>query len=165
MKRIFLISSLLLSLLGYSQENNQVKSNLVKDLIQVDSTYSLMNNYLVQNNWVDKDENYPFYLFNLISYKEFDLSGSYGIYVFGIKYSDPLYCLIFINFDKTYCFVPDNSLSVILEQLTHFYKYNSITNKKKQLTITLSLLKYFNAYNRYLLDDKVLPHKWDINNK
>ena len=161
MKKIKYLILILFSLpfLAFAQEKKLPKTNRVDELVKIDTTYAMLNNYLICNNYIEK-ENTTIYLFNLLSWNEFDLTDSCGIYVFGINFSDPTYFLFFANKDKTYSIIKDNALDSILAQTLLFFKKNSISDKRQQLIYSYGLIKYFNSKNEYLIDDKILPHEW-----
>ncbi len=142
-----------------AQQRELPKSGLMEVLEKYDSTYVMLNNYLIENNFADKD-NYILYLFNLYSWKEFDLSDTCGIYVFGLKESDPTYFLFFKNKDLTHTIIQKNSLLLILNTAIVFFEKNEIEDKEVQLFYTLSLLKFFDSNNEYLLNEKYLPREW-----
>ena len=143
----------------FAQEKVLPKTNQVHKLIKIDSTYAMLNNYLIRNNYAVKDNNL-IYLFNLLSWKEYDLTDSCGIYVFGLKESEPSYFLFFKNKDKTYSIVERNSLDSILSKALVFFRENDVIDKKQQLLYSYSLIKYFNTQNEYLIEDNILPRAW-----
>lgn len=142
-----------------AQQKELPKSGLMKVLEKYDSTYVMLNEYLINNDYADKD-NYILYLFNLYSWQEFDLSDTCGIYVFGLKESDPTYFLFFENKDKSYTIIQKNSLSLILNTANVFFEKNEIVDKEIQLFYMLSLLKFYDSNNEYLLEEKYLPRDW-----
>ncbi len=144
---------------AFAQEKRLPKTNQVDKLVKIDTTYAMLNNYLICNNYIEKG-NPTIYLFNLLSWKEFDLTDSCGIYVFGINFSDPTYFLFFVNKDKTHSIIKDNALDSILGHALIFFKKNSISDKSQQLIYSYGLIKYFNSKNEYLIDDKILPQEW-----
>jgi hypothetical protein len=150
---LFLANSIL------AQEKVLPKTNQVHKLIKIDSTYAMLNNYLIRNNYAAKD-NDLIYLFNLLSWKEYDLTDSCGIYVFGLKESEPTYFLFFVNKDRSYSIIEKNSLDLILHSAVDYFKMNNIIDKKQQLLYSYSLIKYFNTQNEYLIEDNILPHGW-----
>lgn len=143
-----------------AQHKELPKSGLIKELVKSDSIYLMLNNYLIENNFIEPENN-EIYLFNLLSWKEFDLTDSCGMYVFGIKFTDPTLFLLFRNKDKSYSIVKNKSLPLILNKAMMFFDKNDINNKEQQLFFTLSLLKFFNSDNDYLIDEKYLPREWN----
>jgi hypothetical protein len=120
----------------------------------------MLNNYLIQENYAAKDNN-TLYLFNLYSWVEYDLSDSCGIYVFGLKESDPVYFLFFENKDKSYIILGKQSLPVIMNTAIVFFEINGIKEKESQLVYVLSLLKFFNIDNDCLIKEKYLSSDWN----
>ena len=161
-KKIFIIGVIILfSVINvFSQKNELPKTNKVSVLGKYDSTFLMLNKYLINNNYVDKNNN-TIYLFNLLSWEEFDLSDTCGIYVFGVKSSDPSYFLFFENRDKSYSIILKDSLVLILETALIFFQKNEINNEKQQLVYTYSLIKYYNTINTFLLENECLPHSWE----
>lgn len=161
-KKIFIIGVIILfSVINvFSQKNELPKTNKVSVLGKYDSTFLMLNKYLIDNNYVDKNNN-TIYLFNLLSWEEFDLSDTCGIYVFGIKSSDPSYFLFFENRDKSYSIILRDSFELILETALIFFQKNNINNEKQKLLYTYSLIKYFNTTNTFLLENECLPHGWE----
>ncbi|MBN1969890.1 MAG: hypothetical protein JW870_11025 [Candidatus Delongbacteria bacterium] len=145
----------------FAQKKELPKSNQVHILKEYDERYAMLNNYLIENNFIEK-ENDSIYLFNLLSWKEFDLADSCGIYVFGIKFQEPTFFLFFENRDKSYSIIRKNSLPLILNTTTVFFEQNEIKNMKTQLFYTLSLLKFFDADNEYLIEEKYLSRNWNL---
>ena len=156
-----LIYTSLLLILSYNiySQNDLPKTNRVDLLVNYDSTYILLNNYLIDNNYIEKENN-TIYLFNMLSWNEFDLTDSCGIYVFGLKESEPTYFLFFENKDKSYTIIQKNSLPLILNAAVVFFEKNDITDKEIQLFYMLSILKFFDSDNEYLLEEKYLPRDW-----
>jgi len=156
---LFLVFTIFLCNQINAQNGELPKTNKVHLLAQYDSIYVILNNYLIDNNYIEKENN-TIYLFNLLSWQEFDLTDSCGIYFFGIKFQEPTLFLFFQNRDKSYTILQKNSLPLILNCLTVFFEKNDIYDKDVQLFYTLSLLKFFNSNNRYLLEEKYLPRDW-----
>ncbi|MBI9036217.1 MAG: hypothetical protein JEZ03_17290 [Bacteroidales bacterium] len=156
-----LIYTSLLLILSYNiySQNDLPKTNRVDLLVNYDSTYILLNNYLIDNNYIEKENN-TIYLFNMLSWNEFDLTDSCGIYVFGLKESEPTYFLFFENKDKSYTIIQKNSLPLILNAAMVFFEKNDIEDKEIQLFYMLSILKFFDSDNEYLLEEKYLPRDW-----
>lgn len=146
-------------LIVVAQNNELPKTNQVHLLKQFDVRYEMLNNYLIQENYAPQN-NDALYLFNLYTWNEFDLSDTYGIYVFGLKESDPSYFLFFENKDKSYLIIQKNSLPLILNAAIVFFEKNDIQDKETQLFYTLSLLMFYNSNNGYLLNEKILPRDW-----
>lgn len=144
----------------FSQSLKKAKSNLINDLIQFDSSYKILDNYLKEKNWIDNKENYPMYVFNILSYEENDMNPECGIFIFGIKYDEPVYCFFFKNKDDSYEIDEGNSLSTTLERTIFFFKKNEIKSKKEQLEYILSVVKYYNSKSGYILENECLPNKW-----
>ena len=88
------------------------------------------------------------------------MTDSCGIYVFGLKESEPTYFLFFENKDKSYTIIQKNSLPLILNAAVVFFEKNDITDKEIQLFYMLSILKFFDSDNEYLLEEKYLPRDW-----
>lgn len=161
LKQTIIISLLITSShTAFSQSLMKAKSNLINDLIQFDSSYKILDNYLKEKNWVDKKENYPLYVFNILSYEENDINSECGIFIFGIKYDEPVYCFLFKNKDKSYEIDEGNALSTTIENTIKFFKTNKIKSEKEQLEYILSVLKYYNSKSYYILENECLPHKW-----
>lgn len=158
-KLIYTSFLLILSYNIYAQ-NDLPKTNRVDLLVDYDSTYILLNNYLIENNYIEKENN-TIYLFNMLSWNELDLTDSCGIYVFGLKESDPTYLLFFENKDKSYTIIQKNSLPLILNTAVVFFEKNEIDDKEIQLFYMLSLLKFFDSDNEYLLQERFLPRDWE----
>lgn len=160
-KQILLIIILSNSISTYSQLLENTKSNLINDLIQYDSTYKILDNYLKEKNWVDKNENYPMYTFNILTYKENDINSELGIFIFGIKYSDPLYCFYYKNKNNSYIIDSGESFTKTLQNTLEFINTNEIKSPKDQLEYILSIVKYYNSRNDYIIKNDCLPHKWN----
>lgn len=143
-----------------AQQIEPPKCGLMEILMKYDSTYIILNDYLIENNFADSDNN-VLYLFNLYSWNEFDLADSCGIYVFGLKESDPTYFLFFENKDKSYIIIQKNSLPLILNTAIVFIEKNEIEDKEVQLFYILSLLKFFDSDNEYLIEEKYLSRDWN----
>lgn len=159
MRKLIYTSFLLILSYNIYSQNDLPKTNRVDLLVNYDSTYILLNNYLIDNNYIEKENN-TIYLFNMLSWNEFDLTDSCGIYVFGLKESEPTYFLFLENKDKSFTIIQKNSLPLILNAAVVFFEKNDITDKEIQLFYMLSLLKFFDSDNEYLLEEKYLPRDW-----
>lgn len=156
---LYLLFSIIFCNCLIAQNEKQGSTNKVNILGKDDSTYFFLNNYLINNNYIEKENN-TIYLYNLLSWKEYDIADSCGIYFFGIEYQEPLFLLFFQHRDKSYSILKKITLPIILNELTVFFKKNDLQDKRIQLFYALSLLKFFDTSNNYLLEERYLPRDW-----
>jgi hypothetical protein len=115
---------------------------------------------LTDNNGIEKDNN-TIFLFNLLTWNTNEFTHSKpGIYIFGIKFSDPIYYILFYNNDQTYSISNGESINLLFNDLTVFFVKNDIDEQDK-LFYTLGILKHLNVINDYPIEEKLLPRDWN----
>ena len=161
-KYIFICLFIFNSTVTISQTKLKFKTNGINNLIVCDSIFADIHKFMLKNEVVAENEDYPLYLINLLTFNEYELNEGEGIYLFGLKSADPIYALLFKNNDGSLVFEVSKNLPKILKALTYFFNKNNFINKEEQALYTLGILKYFNSLNNDLLiPDNCLPHKWD----
>ena len=160
MNRYILLTMLLIiSFRGLSQGIEIPKTNKVSVLSKYDSIFVTLNDYLIENVGIEKDNN-TIFLFNLLTWNtnEF-IQDKPCIYIFGIKFSDPIYYVFFYNHDRTYSINNGQSVVLLLNELTVFFIKNDI-NAEDQLFYSFGILKHLNTINGYPIKENLFPRNW-----